>query len=170
MNKIMGWILAISCGIIAICNIVFVFSKASAIQLSENIIIAIIGVAGLMFTALGSILLAKYTTNSEVKMRNREIKQRYYDEFAEAFIKKNILIRNINHPESKSINEKFFLEVHKLPLYASPEMIDLVERMKSGEVPSFGTIYSIMRDDLISDRLVPLKNQAIMFSVPQEEQ
>ena len=65
---------------------------------------------------------------------DREMKRKYYNAFIEAFTKKLFYINKPDCMEKIEAEMTFVLEANRLPLYASEEMIQFIERIKNSTI------------------------------------
>lgn len=100
----------------------------------------------------------------------RKIKQDYYHMFLEAV---SIKFSHINRMETEDgilANRKFCIEVNRLPLYASQEVVEFVSRFAGGgTAPDFTELYEVIRKDLCSDTYDEFKNLSqFYFQIPEK--
>ena len=80
----------------------------------------------------------KITSNSQIKEQkiaaDREMKRKYYNAFIEAFTKKLFYIGKHDCIEKIEAEMTFVLEANRLPLYASEEMIQFIEKIKNPQI------------------------------------
>ena len=103
-----------------------------------EIIVALIAAGATVLTIIGSIVAVKVTSNSQIKeqkiIADREMKRKYYNAFIEAFTKKLFYINKPDCMEKIEAEMTFVLEANRLPLYASEEMIQFIERIKNSTI------------------------------------
>ena len=103
-----------------------------------EIIVALIAAGATVLTIIGSIVAVKVTSNSQIKEQkiaaDREMKRKYYNAFIEAFTKKLFYINKPDCMEKIEAEMTFVLEANRLPLYASEEMIQFIERIKNPQI------------------------------------
>lgn len=103
-----------------------------------EIIVALIAAGATVLTIIGSIVAVKVTSNSQIKEQkiaaDREMKRKYYNAFIEAFTKKLFYINKPDCMEKIEAEMTFVLEANRLPLYASEEMIQFIERIKNSTI------------------------------------
>lgn len=103
-----------------------------------EIIVALIAAGATVLTIIGSIVAVKVTSNSQIKGQkiaaDREMKRKYYNAFIEAFTKKLFYINKPDCMEKIEAEMTFVLEANRLPLYASEEMIQFIERIKNPQI------------------------------------
>lgn len=106
---------------------------------------------------IGYIINSVLSEKDLMKQKNFEIKQKYYHEFLKIFsIKLNYITKNPpkdsnqeEDEELKKINKEFAFEVSRLSLYASSEVIDLIEKMKDNEKNfEVKEMINLIREDL----------------------
>lgn len=141
--------------------------------MSENIIIAIIGTVGVFATIIGSIIAVQLTNNFNEKQQRildmRKIKLEYYHRFIEAFAKKYNYCACADSVEGVEANLNFILEVNRLPLYASQEMVDLIENIRAnGGSSNFSELYTVLRKDLSTDEFLTFANLNFSFTIPEK--
>ncbi len=82
----------------------------------------------------------------------RKIKQDYYHMFLEAVSIKFSHLNDMETEEAILANRKFCIEVNRLPLYASQEVVEFVSQFAGGgKAPEFTDLYQVIRKDLCSD-------------------
>ena len=120
-----------------------------------EIIVALIAAGATVLTIIGSIVAVKVTSNSQIKEQkiaaDREMKRKYYNAFIEAFTKKLFYINKPDCMEKIEAEMTFVLEANRLPLYASEEMIQFIERIKnpqSAKETKMEELLVILRKDL----------------------
>lgn len=103
-----------------------------------EIIVALIAAGATVLTIIGSIVAVKVTSNSQIKeqkiIADREMKRKYYNAFIEAFTQKLFYINKPDCMEKIEAEMTFVLEANRLPLYASEEMIQFIERIKNSTI------------------------------------
>lgn len=96
---------------------------------------ALIAAGTTVLTIIGSIVAVKVTSNSQIKeqkiVADREMKRKYYNAFIETFTQKLFYINKPDCMEKIEAEMTFVLEANRLPLYASEEMIQFIERIKN---------------------------------------
>ncbi len=120
-----------------------------------EIIVALIAAGATVLTIIGSIVAVKVTSNSQIKEQkiaaDREMKRKYYNAFIEAFTKKLFYINKPDCMEKIEAEMTFVLEANRLPLYASEEMIQFIERIKNPKIAKetkMEELLVILRKDL----------------------
>lgn len=107
-------------------------------RMKMEIIVALIAAGATVLTIIGSIVAVKVTSNSQIKEQkiaaDREMKRKYYNAFIEAFTKKLFYINKPDCMEKIEAEMTFVLEANRLPLYASEEMIQFIERIKNSTI------------------------------------
>ena len=107
-------------------------------RMKMEIIVALIAAGATVLTIIGSIVAVKVTSNSQIKeqkiIADREMKRKYYNAFIEAFTKKLFYINKPDCMEKIEAEMTFVLEANRLPLYASEEMIQFIERIKNSTI------------------------------------
>ena len=103
-----------------------------------EIIVALIAAGATVLTIIGSIVAVKVTSNSQIKeqkiIADREMKRKYSNAFIEAFTQKLFYINKPDCMEKIEAEMTFVLEANRLPLYASEEMIQFIERIKNSTI------------------------------------
>lgn len=103
--------------------------------MTNEIIVALIAAVSTILTIIGSIVAVKVTSNSQIKEQkiaaDREMKRKYYNAFIEAYTKKLFYINKSDCIEKIEAEMAFVLEANRLPLYASEEMIQFIEKIKN---------------------------------------
>lgn len=120
-----------------------------------EIIVVLIAAGATVLTIIGSIVAVKVTSNSQIKEQkiaaDREMKRKYYNAFIEAFTKKLFYINKPDCMEKIEAEMTFVLEANRLPLYASEEMIQFIERIKNPQIAKetkMEELLVILRKDL----------------------
>ena len=120
-----------------------------------EIIVALIAAGATVLTIIGSIVAVKVTSNSQIKEQkiaaDREMKRKYYNAFIEAFTKKLFYINKPDCMEKIEAEMTFVLEANRLPLYASEEMIQFIEKIKNPQIAKetkMEELLVILRKDL----------------------
>lgn len=123
-----------------------------------KIAVAVITAVATVLTVVGSIAIAFMTNNAQIEQQRfeeaREVKRTYYNQFIEAYTNKLQFVDKPDSPEKVEAEMAFVLEVNRLPLYASQEMVEFVNSMwdhKTATLTSTNEFYDIMRRDLCSD-------------------
>lgn len=100
----------------------------------------------------------------------RKIKQDYYHMFLEAVSIKFSHINSMGTEDGILANRKFCIEVNRLPLYASQEVVEFVSRFAGGgKAPDFTELYEVIRKDLCSDTYDEFKNLSqFYFQIPEK--
>lgn len=171
MKAVMDWALTLFGITIAIWFIVYVIKVFFGTETyPKELKIALICAMATMLTILGSVKTAQYTNDANAKQQRaadvRKIKQGYYNSFLEALSVKYAQMGMTGKPlagndsEFRNANEKFCIEVNRLPLYASQEVVELVNKVASGQVanPEFSKFFELIREDLCTDVYEPFKN------------
>ena len=106
--------------------------------MKSEIIVALIAAGTTILTIIGSIVAVKITSNSQIKEQkiaaDREMKRKYYNAFIEAFTKNLFYIDKHDCIEKIEAEMTFVLEANRLPLYASEEMIQFIEKIKNPQI------------------------------------
>lgn len=108
---------------------------------------------------------AKLQRNAEA----RKIKQDYYHMFLEALSIKLSDISTMDTENAIIANQRFCIEVNRLPLYASQEVVEFVSEFASGrgKSPEFKALYEVIRKDLCSDTYDNFENLSqFYFQIP----
>jgi hypothetical protein len=94
----------------------------------------------------------------------RQIKQDYYHMFLEAVSVKFSHRNDIESEDAISANRKFCVEVNRLPLYASQEVVEFVSQFAGGsKAPEFTVLYEAIRKDLCSNTYSGFDNLAPFY-------
>ena len=98
----------------------------------------------------------------------RKIKQDYYHMFLEAVSVKFSHINSMETDDGILANRKFCIEVNRLPLYASQEVVEFVSQFAGGGTPpNFTALYEVIREDLCSDTYDKFNNLSqFYFQIP----
>lgn len=126
--------------------------------MNNEIIIAIIAAVATIITVIGSIIATALTNNSQQEQQRieavRNMKRTYYNAFIEAYTKKLQFFTKPESPEKIEAEMRFMLEVNRLPLYASQEMVEFISAMHdeaTAKNTSTSDFFVIMRRDLCSN-------------------
>lgn len=139
--------------------------------MKDTILVALIGSGATIITVLGTVLVTKLTSNSNLKAQraaeSRKIKQENYNRFLEAFALKTSYI---NSDVPIEITEKFCIEFNRLPLYASEEVVDLANNMaKNPSEVKMYELYNTIRNDLCDDNYEVFKKlKEFNFQIPSQ--
>ena len=99
----------------------------------------------------------------------RTIKLEYYHKFIEAFARKYNYISCPDSKEAVEANLNFILEINRLPLYASQEMVHLIESIRNnGGQNQFSELYSVLRKDLSTDEFSAFNDLNFSFTIPEK--
>lgn len=100
----------------------------------------------------------------------RKIKQDYYHMFLEAVSIKFSHINSMETEDGILANRKFCVEVNRLPLYASQEVVEFVSQFAGGgKAPEFTALYEVIRQDLCSDTYEEFNNLSqFYFQIPEK--
>jgi len=115
-----------------------------------------------------------YLKDSKLQ-RNAEaikIKQDYYHTFLEALSIKFSHLNSVVTEEAILANQKFCIEINRLPLYASQEVVEFVNNFAGGgNAPDFKDLYTLIRKDLCSDTYDSFQSLSqIHFQIPNKPQ
>jgi hypothetical protein len=165
MKKNIFWILIV----VAILTIsmlgYFVILHLDKESFSETIKISLIASLTAIISIIGSVFVNQHLSNENSKQQRaveiRIIKQEYYHKFTESFLLK---MTYLNQPDTQKYLEAdriFCLEKNRLPLYASQEIVELVESVARGANVNFTTLFDLIRKDLC-------RNDFIEFSELKE--
>ena len=138
--------------------------------------VALISVIGIVIAIIGSIIATNITNNGQLEQQRieavREMKRTYYNQLTEAYIEKLMYIDKPDSIEKINSEKKFLVEASRLPLYASQEMIEFIERMKNPNIAAKTSVtefYKIMRKDLCSNDFENFKDLSnISISIPNK--
>lgn len=135
--------------------------------------------SGIGVFGLGMLLsIIGYLINSwlDRKAKVLEIKQQYYHKFLEAFIEKMSYQNKLTNSDQEikkmfdKATEKFAIEVSRLPLYASADVIAFIENCKnsndSNNSNDINDLYNLIRKDLTSSSFKlkkSIKTSATLF-------
>ena len=154
------------------------FAERKFISMETEIIVAIIAASATVMTIIGSIIgsiiATKMTTNAQLREQqiasNREMKRNYYAKFIDAFTKKLFYADKPDCVEKVMAEMEFVLEANKLPMYASEEMLQFIEKMKNPKAAQdtpVGEFLKILRNDLCENDFNKLSNQTeLSLTVP----
>jgi hypothetical protein len=162
VTDIINWVLLILGIAIAIWFLLLLFKVFFVRETyPKEIEIALIGAAATMLTILGAVKTTQDTNASNAALQRaaevRTIKQQYYTGFFEAFWKKGIATQMSPNNEQAVIEAStlFSIELGRLPLYASQDFVEFVNRtMKTPNAAAangMAKMYELMRADLVCD-------------------
>ncbi len=177
MRKKIFWTLLIVailiCSYIAYYLIVNLDNKT----VSETLKISLIASFTAIISIVGSVFVNQHLTNENSKQQRdveiRKIKQEFYHKFSESFLLKltysmkidqnKIDLKNpdLSNPDVQKYLEAdriFCLEKNRLPLYASQELVELVESVAKGADVNFSKLYSLIRKDLCNNDFLEFKD------------
>lgn len=142
------WICAISLLSIAVSFLYLIVLNQAALN-DTRVFLALVAAITAVVTTLGSFYLAGFNARKKEEQdratESRKLKIDYYFRFLEA------LTRKMSHPKDDDLNMTFCVEKNRLPLYASQEVIELVEKIAKGvqsNTPTFTDLYAAIRNDL----------------------
>ncbi len=103
----------------------------------------------IIIAAIAAYIAFSYNNNAknQRKLYMLQVKREYYNKFIEVLMRK-LFYRNYECIESIRANEDFCIEVNRLPLYASKEVIDYVNKIYNGEERSPIHLLLLIRKDL----------------------
>ena len=141
------------------------FAERKFISMETEIIVAIIAASATVMTIIGSIIATQMTTNAQLREQqiasNREMKRNYYAKFIDAFTKKLFYADKPDCVEKVMAEMEFVLEANKLPMFASEEMLQFIEKMKNPKAAQdtpVGEFLKILRNDLCENDFNKLSN------------
>jgi len=141
---------------------------------SDSVVISFIGALAASITILSSFLIAKQTSVSNAKLQRdmeaRKIKQEFYHTFLEVLSVKFSYMKNMDSDTAIEANKKFCIEVNRLPLFASQEVVEWVNNLAAGGTQAdFKEFYELVRKDLCSDIYKDFDNlNKIHFQIPNK--
>lgn len=158
-------------GVLLVASAVF---AANCYNLSDTITAALIAAAAGSVSIVASVALAAHSAAESAKQRRqqeaREVRRRYFHQFLEVMSRKFALDRtDKDSTERQEATSQFCIEVNRLPLYASQNLVEMISRVASGEDPNpdFSKLYSAIREDLCDDSFEPFENlMEFNFQVP----
>lgn len=166
--------------IIIFIMMIMMLYKIISSNISDNVAITLITSLGILLTIIGSITIVQMTSKSNLKeqraMDIRKIKLKYYHRFMESYNNKLMYVSestNSNLDVQKKLaklDEEFNLEVNRLPLYASQEVIEFIENVKNQNNnvdTSFGKMYELIRKDISNDEFNEFKGLNVSLSMPE---
>lgn len=177
MHKLVNWLISIVL-LIVLATLLKVAINGIILTdcISDNVIIAIIGAITAATTIIGSVFVAQLTASHEAEKQRqieaRNLKREFYNRFLELF-SKNMASMNSGSQEDLKVNQEFCIEVNRLPLYASQEVVELVNHVASGNAKpgeaDFNKLFSAIREDLCSDDYKEFNNlKTINFQIPNK--
>ncbi|MCG5496593.1 hypothetical protein [Ectothiorhodospira variabilis] len=180
MHKSINWF--VSAALILVLTIllwVVLEQMTSKDSVSDNVVIALIGAITAATTIVGSVFIAQITASHEGRKQRqteaRNLKREFYNRFLEHFSRK---LATQNSPAGYDFegNQKFCIEVNRLPLYASQAVVELVNHIASGRAVSpgeadFNKLFSAIREDLCDDDYKGFRDlKTIHFQIPNKPQ
>jgi len=143
-------------------------------NLSDTIAAALIAAAAGSISIVASVALAAHSAAESAKQKRqqeaREVRRQYFHQFLEVMSRKFALDRTgQDSVERQEATSQFCIEVNRLPLYASQNLVEMISRVASGKDPhpDFSKLYSAIRTDLCDDSFEPFENLAeFNFQVP----
>jgi len=156
LHNLVNWLISAILLILIILIIVIIVPLVG--NLSDNVLIAIIGAITASITIIGSVFVAKttgfYEGQKQRQIETRNLKREFYNQFIEVFT------RNMSINNNPEINQNFCIEVNRLPMYASQEVVEFVNEIASKknaateaetDKAEFAKLFSLIRADLCSD-------------------
>ena len=126
--------------------------------MSTEVKVALITMIGVCITVFGSIVATNYVNKGQLEQQRidavREMKQTYYNQLIEATTTWQEYAQKPDSVEKAEAKMKFMEEANRVPLYASQEMVEFMEKIKDPKVAkdtSMTDFFIIMRADLCSD-------------------
>ena len=101
-------------------------------------------------------------------MQNQRRSEEAFNYFLEALSVKFSHINNMTTKEAIEANKTFCIENNRLPLYASQDIVEMINLFaKGGKPPEFTELYELVRKDLCSDSYHEfIKLKQIHFQIP----
>ncbi len=128
--------------------------------------VALIAAVTTICTVIGSIYAVNSTNSSQLELKRidsiRDMKRTYYNALAKSFALKLMYNDVPDSIEKVEAEMNFLKEANRLPLYASQEMIEFIEKMKDPKLAAntkISDFYIIMRNDLYSTDFKPFDSQ-----------
>jgi hypothetical protein len=151
---------------------------ANYYDLSDTVAAALIAAAAGSISIVASVALAAHSAAESAKQKRqqeaREVRRQYFHQFLEVMSRKFALDRaGQDSVERQQATSEFCIEVNRLPLYASQNLVEMISRVASGNDPNpdFSKLYSAIRKDLCDDSFEPFENLAeFHFQVPNPPQ
>ncbi|MCW8828288.1 MAG: hypothetical protein OQK94_04450 [Gammaproteobacteria bacterium] len=178
MHRLINWLISVAL-ILVLAVLLFVVIKGMSSQdgVSDNVVIALIGAITAAITIVGSVFIAQLTSSNEGRKQRqieaRNLKREFYNRFLEQFSRR---MAAGNSPAGYDFeeNQKFCIEVNRLPLYASQSVVELVNHIASGKgvatgEADFNRLFSVIREDLCDDDYSGFKDlKTIHFQIPNK--
>jgi len=133
-------------------------------SVDDKIMISLIGSLTAIITVIGSFFvnqfLAVQNSREQRAEEIRKMKQTYYHNFTESFLLRIAYLPNMKSTEFSDADKTFCIEKNRLPLYASQEIVEYVEKGASGKELNmdFKTLFELIRNDLKSDDFKNFEN------------
>jgi len=144
--------------------------------IDSNVTIALITAVGAIVTIIGSVYVNQKLSVENAKHQRaleiRKTKQDFYHKFTDSFMLRMTYFQNQNSIEFKEADVSFCLERNRLPLYASQEIIEFIEKVAAGNGfnPDFKIYYEMVRRDLINEEFKDFDNLGkISITLPAEQ-
>lgn len=157
MNKTSNWIfIIVVASIILLILYSILLNKSKPGVVDDKIVIALIGSLTAIITVVGSIYINKQLSNENAKQQRavevRKMKQDYYHRFTESFLLRITFSLNETSPEFLEADKIFCIEKNRLPLYASQQVVELIEKVANGKSDAdFKLLFEMIRKDLKND-------------------
>jgi hypothetical protein len=127
-------------------------------NLADTLAIALIASVTAVGTIIGSIYVAQTTSLlNAVATRNEEtrnLKKVHYHIFMETLANQLAHTNSSNQIKKQEIDQKLFIEINRLKLYASQKVVEWIEQSqkpKSNQGSDFSEFFMLIRDDLCTD-------------------
>jgi hypothetical protein len=127
-------------------------------NLAGTLAIALIASVTAVGTIIGSIYVAQTTSLlNAVATRNQEsrnLKKEHYHNFLESLSDKLAHTNSSNQIKKQEIAQKFCIEINRLKLYASQELVEWIEKSQEPEYnkeSDFSELFVLIRNDLCTD-------------------
>lgn len=144
--------------------------------IDSDITIALITAVGAIVTIIGSVYVNQKLSIENAKHQRaleiRRTKQDFYHKFTDSFMLRMTYYLNQNSIEFEEAEVSFCLERNRLPLYASQEIIEFIDKVAAGDgfTPDFKVYYEMVRRDLINEEFKDFDNLGkISITLPSEQ-
>lgn len=179
MKKNFSLVAYVSLFILLVFVLLSVIAYINTIGLiGDSITIALIAALSAIISIIGSLFVSKQQASDNSRQQRalkiRETKQLFYNQFIEATVLKLANMYKVGSQEYKDADTKFCMERNRLPLYASQEIVEFVEKVASSAYQNkyeatfdFKTLYELIRKDLLNDELKEFKNlESLSVTLP----
>jgi hypothetical protein len=148
------WIGALSLFSIAISFLYLIYKNHAALD-DPRLFVVFVAAITTIVTTLGSSYIAGFNAKQKFEQdrstESRKLKIDYYNKFLDA------LTLKMSDPHDTDINKSFCMEKNRLPLCASTQVVELVEKVPTGKT-TIVDLYVEIRKDLATSEFSDLSD------------